>query len=1724
MPYRKITAGILLAAVVVAGVVWLSRSGDERPADRPQEVASRRTGEVTPVHVAAVRAGQPSADEVRTDGGHPFEFRRLILDTAGDMPEACFRFSRPLDARAEVHYGDYLKIEPPVAAAVRTANTDLCLSGLSYGTDYKVTLATGLPAQTGDRTGRAEAVAVSLGDRPPLVSLAGEGFILPRDTANGLAVKTVNVDRVKIHVLRMSDRLLTAQIRSSDDYVLNAVLRRSLTSRYGLRKLLTDQTSVVWSGELSILADHNRSVDTAFPLSTVIKNGAVGAYLVVAEQSAKALPDKFWAGAGGAADEDEEYGQGWIDNIPIHWVVVTDIALTTVSGADGLHVFARSLATAEPLPGIKLALIAAGQDLLGEAVTDAAGQVGFAPGLVRGKGAAAAAAITAYGGRGDFAMLDLTRAAFDLSDRGVSGRQSPGAADAFLYTERGIYRPGETVELMALLRDRVGAALSDRPLTLVLRRPDGVEAKRFALSPAAQAGFHQPIPLSRTAARGLWSAEALVDPAGQPVGRVQFDVQDFVPQRLKVTLTAAASFLRPNGRIEATVDGQFLYGAPAAGLNGEATLAILRDPSPAPDAKGYSFGLVDEKVAEALQSLDLPTADDAGHIVLADVLKPPVASSAPLKGVLSVGLFEPSGRLVKDEVTFAIRTQPLLIGLKPRFTDYRAEEDKDAVVDIRVFDESGHPIARPGLHWSLVRENRVYDWFELDGSWRWHYHTVDEPVASGSVDVPAGAPAALSQPVQWGQYRLVVDDAATKAATSIRFNAGWTRGENAAETPDKLDVTLEKPAYDAGETARVRIQGPFAGKAQLVVAGDRVFETRVFDLPAQGATLDIKASSEWGSGAYAIVSLYRPLTAARPRDPVRAVGVAWMPIDAASRTLSVAIGAPEKVLPRHVVEIPLKVEGAVAGEPIQVTLAAVDEGILQLTRFPTPDPAGYFFGKRRLGVDIRDDYGRLLDGSADPGAIREGGDAGIGGPGLDVTSTRTVALFSGPVAVDRDGTTRVTLDIPDFEGQLRLMAVAYGHAAAGRGEGRLFVRDPVIADLSLPRFLAPGDRARLALLLHNTDGVAGTYHLDIAAAGAARTTADHPLDYPLAVGERKLDAVTIEALDEGVSTIAADLSGPGGYKVHREWQIAIRAPHYPIAIEDTARQMPGESFTLDAHQLDAFVPGSVSVSVGYSAFAGIDVASLLQSLYRYPYGCTEQLVSTASPLLYFDDPVRLGRAPKDEGVKARVARAIDTVLDRQDAAGKFGLWHANDGLAPVWLNVYALDFLLRARDGGFEVPAAALQRSFAWLTQAVRQLDQENAGKLFEGPHATRAYALYVMARSGRVDPGQLRYAHDTIDGTRLASGGFAPASVWWRPDRRRDSLAQSMSLGQLGGALHLMGDRARAHDAFEMAIANLGIRDFPGWWFHYSYYTEVQDTAALLAVAAEVGDKEVIERARERLVSLRPSSETMNTQEKAWILAAAHALNRDQGARSLTVDGRRLQNLKLPTAFAPSVDGVRQGFAVVNSSERDLWRTVVVHGAPKVAPSAAAAGYTISKEYFALDGTPIDPSHLRQNDRLIVSLSGANDDLEPHQTVVADLLPAGREIEAPVVRHGPVTVRGRGRRQSTTAAAARAEGPSPATPGFDFLGPLSTPRMIEARDDRFVAAFDLGRDRSRWNNPYFVDDEAARLEDNEFHLAYIVRVVTPGTFALPEAVVEDMYRPGMMGRTAAGDTTADPR
>ena len=500
-------------------------------------------------------------------------------DATGDTGHGCLVFDKAPESAAQA--GDFLTFEPAARPGIQVTGNRICLSGLAYGTSYTVTVKPGLAFTGGTVIRTAETAQLNIPDRDPLVAVAGRGWILPRQGTTGLTIQTVNVPLVRIRVLRISQRSLVANIPVR--YSLRPDPSKQSFRRGELYSLTDGSVTQIWSGTMRTNAGRNRTVETAFPLVDIVDPAKPGAYIVLAENAADP-PAKLTHG------DNEQYN--WDEyqrEIAGHWVLSTDLGITTLQGLDGLHVTVRSLGSAAPLPGIKLQLLSRAQDVLAEAATGPDGDAVFAPGLLRGKKGAAAAVLLATTQAGDMAAQDLTAPAFDLSDRGAEGRAVPGPIEAYVYTDRGIYRPGETVQVMALLRTHGLSAVDGTGLTLLLRRPDGVEASRVTLPPQPDAGFHQAIGLGAASAQGNWTIEAYVDPSLPPVGRALIAVQDFVPQQLKVSLTGPATPVAADGKLTAAIDGRFLYGAPGAGLHAEGTVRLVRDEHPIPDAKDYSF-------------------------------------------------------------------------------------------------------------------------------------------------------------------------------------------------------------------------------------------------------------------------------------------------------------------------------------------------------------------------------------------------------------------------------------------------------------------------------------------------------------------------------------------------------------------------------------------------------------------------------------------------------------------------------------------------------------------------------------------------------------------------------------------------------------------------------------------------------------------------------------------------------------------------------------------------------------------------------------------------------------------------------------------------------------------------------------------------------------------------------------------------------------------------------
>ena len=1547
---------------------------------------------------------------------HGFRLLEFTVDSDSISPRACFQFSEELPSR-RTDFSPFVAVGGMDRPAISAAEKQLCVEGLKHGERYSVTLRAGLPSIVKETLAKSADFTIFVRDRKPFVRFSGKAYVLPRTGQRGIPVLSVNTKAVVLSIYRIGDRNLI-------DTLLGYDFQRNL-SRYQAERLANERGAKIWGGELAVEPKLNIEVTTAFPLDQAVKDLGPGVYAMSAEPKDVVSND---------------YGQQ-----ATQWFIVSDLGLTAYTAHDGVDVFVHSLASTEPRGSVEVRLIARNNEVLAVRQTDRNGFIHFEAGLARGEGAVAPAAVVASE-KNDYAFLSLKSPAFDLSDRGVAGRPVPAGLDAFVYTERGVYRTGETVAVTALLRDARGSAAPSVPLTLVIARPDGVEYRRALVIDQGLGGRSMSVPIVTSASTGTWRVVAYTDPKRPPVGETTFMVEDYVPDRIEFDLTSAAKRISRDAPAQVSIDGHFLYGAPASNLelSGEVTIAPAKE---LPGFPGYTFGLFDDEVTTVRQELeDLPGTDAAGKATFHVKLDKVPASGRPREAQITVSMAESGGRAVERKLMLPVIPDAAMLGVKPAFSGRSLADGANAEFDVVMVAPDGKTLAKSGLHFDLLKVESSYQWYRQNGQWEYEPIKRTERVASGTVDVAAEKPARVSTPVKWGRYRLEISTGEPNGPiTSVSFDAGFY-AESSADTPDLLEAALDKSDYKSGETMNVAVTARTAGRLTVNVFTDRLVASQSQDVKAGVARISLSVGRDWGTGAYMVATLRRPLDAPAQRMPGRAIGVQWFSIDKAAHTLALDMKLPATMRPRSTLTVPIKLAGLASGEEARVVVAAVDVGILNLTNYKPPAPDDYYLGQRRLTAEIRDLYGQLIDGMQGVrGQIRSGGDAAGAELSGSPPAQAPLALYSGIVTVGRDGAAQVQFDIPAFAGTVRVMAVAWSKDKVGKAAGDVVVRDPVVLTATLPRFLRTGDKGAVQLELDNVEGASGDYNIAVVTDGAVELAGDKAKTLKLGTKQRERVSLPVSGSGAGPSTVTVKVSGPQNFALERSYPLDVRPATQILTRRSVRTLAKGETLTLSKDLFADFVPGTGRAGLSVAVSTSLDAATLLNALDRYPFGCSEQIASRAMAMLYVNELAAQARLAPDGEVDQRIKDAIPRLLARQDSNGSFGLWSV--GGEDPWLDAYVTDFLTRARERGFEVPAAAYTLAVDRLRNYVASAPEPNKNGGRE-----LAYALYVLARNGAAPIGDLRYIADV----------------------KLSEVATPIAKAQIAAALAMVGDKARADTVYLAALdaispqpkLDLGRADFG---------SALRDAAALVTLASEGrAPQKTIDDAVVRIDGARALSSSTSTQEDAWLVLAARALAKQLNAISLTVSGEARQG-----AFYRSMGAsdLTAPIAVTNQGEGNVQAVVSVSGSPLTPEPAAEQGFKIERSYHTFDGEKVDPSKAKQNQRFVVVLKMTEPQPQFGRVIVADYLPAGFEIDNPrLVSSG----------ETGTLA---------------WIADAEKPANTEFRDDRFTAAFDRKQDSS----PVFT-------------VAYVVRAVSPGHYVLPQAKVEDMYRPDRFGRTATGE------
>jgi uncharacterized protein YfaS (alpha-2-macroglobulin family) len=1505
---------------------------------------------------------------------HGFRLLDYTIDSDSASPRACFQFSEDLAKRTD--FSPFLALAGNDKPALTSEGTQLCVDGLKHGERYNINLRAGLPSTVKEGLPKSAEFNIYVRDRKPFVRFTGRAYVLPRTGQRGIPLVSVNTPSVSVNVFRIGDRNLINTVIEGD-------FQRAL-SRYELSSLGDERGVKVWSGELTTAMTLNQDVTTAFPVDEALGTLQPGIYVMTA------------AAKGPGSDDDGA--------LATQWFIVSDLGLTAFSGNDGIHVFVNSLASTEGVSRAEVRLVARNNEILATRKTDDAGHAVFEAGLARGEGGLSPAMLTVSTDKADYAFLSLKSNAFDLSDRGVSGRAVPAGADAFVYAERGVYRSNETVYLTALLRDALGNAILGGPLTLVVERPDGVEFRRAVLSDQGAGGRTLTLPLNSAVPAGTWRVRAFTDPKSNSVGETTFMVEDYIPERIDFEVTSKDKQIKEDAPVQLKVAGHFLYGAPASDLQLEGDMLVASADERA-GFPGYRFGVADEENAsnERTPIENLPESDANGVATFPVSLAKPPTSTRPQEVRIFIRMAEAGGRAVERKIVLPVAPAAAMIGVKPLFGDKNVAEGDKAAFDVAFISPDGKSLARDGLRYELLKIESRYQWYRQNSSWQFEPVKSTKRVADGDLSVAADNPARITLTPQPGRYRLDVKSTeADGPSTSVQFDVGWY-SDGSADSPDLLETSIDKPEYQSGDTMVVSVVARTAGKLTINVLGDRLLTTQTSDVKEGTAQVSIPVGKDWGTGAYVVATLRRPLDTAALRMPGRAIGLKWFGIDKKARTLAVNLSPPALVRPNSTLKLPVKLTGLNPGEDAKVIVAAVDVGILNLTNYKPPAPDDYYLGQRRMTAEVRDLYGQLIDGmQGTRGQLKTGGDgAGAELQGSPPTQ-KPLALYSGIVTVAADGSAEISFDIPEFAGTARVMAVAWTATKLGRATIDVTVRDPVVLTATLPRFLLNGDHGTMSFDLDNVEGAPGDYTINLKTSGPVKVSGNPTTTAKLAAKQRTSMSMALDAGGAGQAAIDVDIKGPNGLTLARHYGLDVKPATQVLTRRSVRTLAKGESLTLTPDMFSELVDGTGTVSISASLSTALDAATILKALDRYPYGCSEQITSRAMPLLYVNDLAAGAHLAMDTAVDQRIRDAIDRLLARQGSNGSFGLWSA--GGDDAWLDDYVTDFLTRAREKGFTVPDVLFRSALDRIRNSVVNAEEpeKDGGK-------NLAYGLYVLARNGTAPIGDLRYLADT----------------------KLNNLATPIAKAQLAAALALVGDKARAERVYAAAADSLTPK--PTLEFgRVDYGSALRDAAALVSLAGEGNaPKATLMQAVSRVEAARGLSPFTSTQENAWLILASRALANETMA--LDVDGAAVKTAVYRSYKAAEISG--KPIKIINTGDASIQTVVSVGGSPVTPEPAAVNGFKIERSYFSLDGKPVDVSKVKQNDRFAVVLKITEAKPEFGHIMVSDYLPAGFEIDNPhLVSSGD-------------------------TGTLAWIEDGEEPENTEFRDDRFTAAIDRAAD-----------------------------------------------------------------
>ncbi|WP_308497902.1 MG2 domain-containing protein [uncultured Anaerobiospirillum sp.] len=1346
----------------------------------------------------------------------------------------------------------------PVDVPVAVTQGNLCIDKLESGKTYNVLLKKGLKFKSGSTLEEPINHKVTISDSVAQIKLP-YNIILPKNGANdSFTVKTVNQSAFKLSIYRIPPTVL-------DNYDLTD-LEDSEMSMYMANHFMTNLGRPVYErifdiskgtsvdvfeakqalqkaeneGKALIAADgstpedalkaqvdaakksrisdemRNQVKSTEIKLKDFVSKSDHGMYLIVATDPRVSYTNGF------------SYSDMNNKSLPItvKMMMITDLGMTTYRAQDGILVNVRSLTSAKALKDVKLKLIANNGEVLAQTKTNKEGTGSFAKEFVTGKNALAPAKILAEG-KNDYFIQNLSDDVLYLEDN--QGSKSNSNYEVYAYTDRGIYRPNETVHYTALLRNKHLQAVN-LPLTLKIVNSYGSELSSHLLSDSAMGGYSLDFKIPQGTVNGRYNAMLYL--GDTLLEETAFTIGSYVPTQINTAFINNEGVIPVNTPFKLKTATKFNYGGTASNLSGSMRITLRPDQHPVPAAanaannpflKKFHFG-PDQREFTNLTKTEVVTdlKSDAEGVMTHEVSF--VQSRFPQKARVSASAFDTSGQEVSTVKTFKVAYNNPLIGVR-RLDDAKKSSDKaEFTLCSYLQDGSTYP---QDVKYYLFKEFVDYNFVYENGTWRYVVFHSRNLVHQGTVKVDNQSldKALISADLEDGSYVLELES--PKSATTLSFVKGFSSSMD-NRTPDRVAVYTDQESYLPGDKMMLSFDSPFDGYANLAIGSEGIQDFRTFKVNRGHNEVDIQITEDLYPQGHALLSLFSPIDESTA-GIIRAVGLVDINMNSDVHKFNVTTSAADEIKPGSTFTV--KVNAQKADEAKQDNSAAqdketattgtdgdkvtgyarvtlVDNGILGLTKYAAPDPNKVFMQDRAYQVDVYDPYSMLI---RDPKQQGQGyGDGAedmmakaTGAMSLDTVSFKTVALASQIVPLDANGQAEVTFDVPKFSGSLKYMTVAWDENRTGASNADVTVRDKAVATIGLPRYLNVGDTVQARLNLHNLKAKNHDFKVDISCEGALKCSMQSKRT--LKPGIREDNYFDVTAISDGIGKVNLTVINPD-YKYTDSFPLQVTYPQMamlksyvaPVDAKSCAAVAIGandfndiDDVLINLSSLPFVNPVALTAELDKGEDTSISgLAAELES--KLLYGST--LVATAESLKQVeeaqdaDDALKAAKPYANaEQLNAKIQEIIFRLLARQRSSGNFYSWSDIDSL-------YAADVIIKASEAGHNVNADALERAITYVRSVAATGSDLSP------------YALSILSTFESINQAEVRRMLDEY------------------------TYKKPFALAQLAIALNNIGDKARAKIALNQAME--GLQEWQSTYNSLLGLESPTDTSALELIA----------------------------------------------------------------------------------------------------------------------------------------------------------------------------------------------------------------------------------------------------------------------------------------------------